>query len=193
MPDAKPGTERFRDTNGDGQVDSNDFTIIGNGQPDVVLGVTNTFAYKGFSLSVFMNGMLGYNVFNHAKARSESTNGGENKFKSLLDRWTIDNPDARYPAAGIQPFDGASTRYIERGDYLRVKNITLGYQLPAGLVKGVRNARLYLSGDNLFTFTEYSGFDPEVNSAGVSNTIMGLDMNAYPSVKMYRIGLDLGF
>ncbi len=193
MPDAKPGTERFRDTNGDGQVDSNDFTIIGNGQPDVVLGVTNTFAYKGFSLSVFMNGMLGYDVFNHAKARSESTNGGENKFKSLLDRWTIDNPDARYPAAGIQPFDGASTRYIERGDYLRVKNITLGYQLPAGLVKGVRNARLYLSGDNLFTFTEYSGFDPEVNSAGVSNTIMGLDMNAYPSVKMYRIGLDLGF
>jgi TonB-linked SusC/RagA family outer membrane protein len=193
---ARPGQERFRDTNGDGIVNNEDFAMIGNGQPDVALGFTNNFAYKGFGLSIFMTGMLGYDIYNFARTRGESTQGGENKFRSLLNRWTIDNPDARYPYAGYAVFDGSSSKYIEKGDYLRIKNITLSYNLPGGLASWLRSARVFVSGDNLFTFTEYTGYDPEVNSRGGSataNTVMGLDMNAYPAVKIYRLGVDIGF
>lgn len=198
VSDTQPGYPKYKDVNGDGVIDSNDRTIIGRGDPIHTGGFTNNFTYKGFDLSIFMQWSYGNDILNANKLMFESGNNSQknlNQFASYADRWTFDNPTSNIPrvsrAASNQVF---SSRIVEDGSYLRVKNITLGYTLPRKYIKklNVERFRLYVSANNLITFTSYSGYDPEV-SIRESALTPGLDFSAYPRSASFHFGANIEF
>lgn len=186
-----PGDIRFRDLDNNGVINADDRTFIGNPLPEWSFSMNNTFAYRNFDLQVFFQGVAGNDIYNANRIWQESMSVPQNQTAKVLDRWT--GPDTSYSiprAVYSDPNQNVrhSDRFIENGSYLRLKNLTLGYTLPESLSKKAHlgTARIYLSGQNLFTLTEYSGFDPEV---GVS----GVDLGTYPVTRTFSFGINVNF
>lgn len=189
--DGRVGGHKIRDVNRDGTISSEDQVITGNPNPKYIFGFSTNFYFKNFDLSAFLSGVQGNDIFNFSRYRFENPFGLQNLLKVMEDRWSPSNPSNKYASA----FQGGrlpvSDTFIEDGSYLRLKNITLGYTVPS--IKGIRNLRVYLSGNNLLTITGYSGFDPEVNSYGGSNTTIGVDNTVYPQARSIIVGAQLSF
>jgi TonB-linked SusC/RagA family outer membrane protein len=174
-----------------------DRTIIGNANPDFIYGMTNTFSYKNFGLSIFLQGSQGNDIFNATRIETEGMTDSKNQSAVVLDRWREpgDITDIPRAVAGSTDNSRLSTRFVEDGSYLRMKALTLSYNLPESLIKraNMQHIKLYATGENLFTITDYSGFDPEVNAFGGSNTTMGVDYGTYPQTRNLILGLNLSF
>lgn len=193
---AKPGDRRYVDQNGDGAINASDRVILGYAQPKFYGGLTNTFSYKGVELSIFMQGTYGNSIFNINRFELESLTGVSNQSAATLNRWTPTNPSNEIPRANaVGNAYVLSSRQIEDGSYLRVKNINLSYTLPSTLVSKAKlyNVKVYVSAQNWITFTNYSGFDPEVNRFGQNTLSQGSDYGSYPGNKMILAGLNIGF
>ena len=197
QPNAVPGDEKIRDINNDGAVDGNDRTIIGSPHPDFIYGVTSNLSYKGFELSVFLQGVQGGDILNGNLVLYGSNNWLVNQWKDTYDkRWTPDNPSNEAPRA--RRFTNSlanNSRLIEDGSFLRVKNITLAYNLPVSNwdLQWLSSLRVYFSANNVFTFTDYTGYDPEVNSYGQNPLIRNVDLYSYPVARSFLFGLNVSF
>lgn len=185
------GDIRFMDINSDGLIDDNDRTYIGNPNPKFIFAFNNTFSYKGFDLNIFIQGVAGNKIFNANRVWNEGMAVAVNQSSEVLDRWTGPNTSNIMPRAIFNDPNGnirASDRYIENGSYLRIKNISFGYNFPKNWIQKARiqALRIYVSGSNLYTFTEYKGFDPEVPDNGI-------DHNIYPVTRTMSMGINLSF
>ncbi|MDW5289261.1 TonB-dependent receptor [Formosa sp. PL04] len=190
------------DENGvtDGVITTNDQQIIGDPNPNWNFGFTNTFTYKNFDLNIFFQGTYGGEVFNLTDV--QLFNGDSNATTEVLDAWTPDNTDTDIPRVVGSRGREISSRFVEDGSYVRLKNLAVGYTFPSDLVEkmGIDNLRLTVSGQNLLTFTKYSGLDPEVSyfgsggeSGGDSNTMQGFDFGNYPTIRSVNLSLNLRF
>ena len=203
---AQPGDPYLKDISGpegkpDGNIDGNDRTILGNAFPDFTFGFTNDFFYKGFDMSIFIQGSYGNDLINMNTLRLESVRGYTNQTSDVLNRWTPENTRTDIPrasrkrsSAGQTAMRAISSRLIEDGSYLRLKNITLGYTFPVEWTQifGAQSVRLYVSGQNLITLTNYSGYDPDVSTYNSLGNL-GADYGTYPKAKTYLMGIKLGF
>ena len=185
--------------NFNGLIDENDRQVIGDPNPDFTFGVTNTVSYKNFDLNVFFQGAVGGDIFNLTAI--QLYNGDSNSVTEILDSWTPENTDTDIPRAAIRGRE-RSTRFVEDGSYVRLKNIAVGYTLPSTLLEraGIASARVSVSAQNLATFTGYSGLDPEVSffgsggeSRGDDNVIIGHDFGNYPNLQSVTFALNLRF
>ena len=193
----QPGMPKYKDVNGDGKIDSSDRTFIGRGQPIHTGGFTNDFSYKGFDLSIFFQWSYGNDILNANRLFFENVNGKKdlNQFASYADRWTPENPESDIPAATKSSSNQVvSSRVIEDGSFLRLKTVTLGYNIPTKYTQRwkIANARVYVAGQNLWTLSSYSGYDPEVSIRNSAIT-PGLDYSAYPRAYAVNFGVSLGF
>jgi hypothetical protein len=193
-----PGDIRFRDLNGDGIITDDDRTRIGTPWPDFEGGFTNTFAFRNFDLTAFVQFSVGNDVFNGNRIfQDQFGSGGDNHTTRALDRWRPDNTNTNVPRA-IWGDPNRNTRnsshFVEDGTFYRLKNVTLGFTLPTALAEkgGFRTARVYLQGYNLITSTDYSGFDPEVNSAGQTSISRGYDFYTLPQARTITFGVNVG-
>jgi TonB-linked SusC/RagA family outer membrane protein len=198
--DPSTGDVVYADKNFDGEITTADRTKVGNPHPKFIGGITNTLAYKGFDLSIFFQGSYGNDMFNGSRLFLESLQGGDNQLKVVNNRWQKPGDITAIPDATNDPVRAASnkrvsSRFIEDGSYLRLKNLTLGYAFNKQLLakKKISGLRLYFSGQNLLTFTNYSGLDPEVNYLGNENAIIGTDFFTYPQARAYTFGINLSF
>ena len=196
--DPSTGDIVFADTNFDGVITSEDRTIVGNPHPDFIYGLTNNFSYKGFDLSIFLQGSEGNDVFNGSRLFLESLQGGDNQTTAVLRRWREPGDITDIPRATTDPVKATqnkrvSSRFIEDGSYLRFKNVTLGYSLEGNALRKTffTSVRVYLSAQNLFTFTKYTGLDPEVNYRGDDNSVIGTDFFTYPQAQTFTLGVNL--
>ena len=198
---AKPGDLRFKDLNGDGVINDLDRDIIGNANPKLFGGFNNTFSFKGLELNIFLQGVSGNSILNYGTFDLVNLTGGNNQSARVLDRWTPTNPSTTIPRANAAGGSRILSNFqVEDGTYLRVKNISLGYTLSnTGPAKNLLNrlalssAKVYVTAQNFFTFTRYTGYDPEVNRYGSSSLSQGLDYGAYPAAKTLLVGLNLKF
>ncbi|MCB2409758.1 SusC/RagA family TonB-linked outer membrane protein [Hymenobacter lucidus] len=195
---AKPGDIRFADLNGDKVIDNKDRTIIGNPNPKAVAGVTNTFTYMGLELTAFFQGSFGNDIQNINRQTIDAMSGAENQSTRVLNRWTPSNTNTDIPRAVIgdpNQNNRFSTRFVEDGSYVRLKNLTLAYNIPVSVLQKAHfsGLRLYITGQNLLTWTDYSGYDPEVSADPFSNTGFGRDFGVYPQARTYTIGLNASF
>ncbi|WP_229214289.1 SusC/RagA family TonB-linked outer membrane protein [Dyadobacter flavalbus] len=197
-PTSRPGDVKYEDVNGDKKIDANDRTIIGNNQPDFIYGMTNTFSYKGFDLSIAIQGSQGGEILNLSRRFFENLEGNANQLTTVLNRWRspADPGDGVTPRANARTTgnnNAVSTRWIEDGSYLRIQNVSLGYQLPASFINKARlsQVRIYASAQNLFTFTKYLNFNPEVSNYEGPLT-GGVDYGVYPLAKTFTIGINIG-
>ncbi len=196
MYDAKPGDFKYVDKNADGKINVDDCGIIGHALPDFTWGLTNSFSFKNLSLDIFLQGSQGNQLLNSNRFELESGNGLSNASDKLLNRWTPENPSDLYPRANRNAdYLHMSDRYLEDGSYIRIKTITLAYDLPEQLMKSLRmkKVKVYVTAQNPVTITKYSGFDPEVGSFGMDNTRMGYDYGTYPSVRTFIFGASINF
>ncbi len=199
QPDAQPGDRRFVDVNEDGDISNDDRTTIGDPYADLIYGWLNNFYYGNFDFSFFLQGTQGNDILNVSREPLSANNTQNNVLQDRFDgRWTPDNPNAIWPRAGaFNPIGGGSGGFgdyiVEDGSYLRLRDITLGYTVPASVINGLRTARIYVSAQNLFTITNYSGVNPEASSQGQSATNFGVDFGGYPVARIYRVGINLGF
>ncbi len=191
QPNAVPGDVRFVDVNGDGQITSDDRTNIGNGTPDWTFGLNLNAEWKGFDFNVFFQGVQGADVFD-ATYRSDVHSGNYPTW--MLGRWTGEGTSNKYPRLVLGDATNwqVSDLYICDGSYLRMKNITLGYTLPKHLTNKltIERLRFYVSAENLFTWTKYWGFDPEISSGSTS---LGVDRGVYPQARTYTVGVNVSF
>ncbi|MCW2263965.1 MULTISPECIES: SusC/RagA family TonB-linked outer membrane protein [Sphingobacterium] len=194
----EPGDIRFKDINGDGQVDNYDLTIIGNPNPKHIGGFNNNFIYKNFDLNVFLQWSYGGDILNANRIEFEGgdpvARGFLNMFASFADRWTPENQTNDLYRVGGQGPAVYSSRTIEDGSYLRLKTVSLGYTFDAKQLKRIRmsSIRVYMAAQNLITWTNYSGLDPEVNTRPGALT-PSFDWSAYPRPRTVTLGLDLNF
>lgn len=194
---AKPGDARYEDLDGDFSITSSDYQIIGNGQPKYTLGWNNTFTYKGLSLNVFLQGILDFDKFNYTYAAAITSNGDARQptLSDIQDRYIPGvNETSDIPAFSSSNVNHVqSSRFLEKGDFIRLKNLSLTYQLPGSLVKSF-GASIFAGGTNLLTFTDYKGIDPEVSTRGSSTDIdQNIDYGAYPNSKTFYVGLKFSF
>ncbi|MFD2101257.1 SusC/RagA family TonB-linked outer membrane protein [Flagellimonas iocasae] len=196
--DPSTGDIVYEDTNFDGEITSEDRTIVGNPHPDFIGSLTNTFNFKGFDLSVFLQGSYGNDVFHGSRLFLESLQGGDNQIAAVTRRWRQPGDITDIPRATTDPIKSAenkrvSSRFIEDGSYLRVKNITLGYTIGNEFLgrSMVSSIRFYLSAQNLFTWTRYTGLDPEVNYRGDDNSVIGTDFFTYPQAQTLTLGVNV--
>ncbi|MDR0894759.1 MAG: TonB-dependent receptor [Prevotellaceae bacterium] len=191
--DPETGELRYRDLNKDGKLTATDRTYIGNPNPDLIYGMTNTFAWKNINLSIFLQGTLGNDVFNASKGDTEGMYDLKNQSVNVLRRWRTPGMITDVPKANfnMQP----SSYFVEDGSYLRVKDITLSYNLRLPQLKkiGISLIRPYLTATNLITFTNYSGMDPEVNQWGNNGHVQGIDWGTYPQNRSWVFGLNVEF
>lgn len=198
QPNAELGDVKYIDQNGDGVIDDDDRVKLGSGTPDFTYGFNANFEYKNFDLRMFIYGSYGNEIVNAMTRFLESSNGWENSLSSRLDAWTADNPTSNEPRMtnsdlnrNIEYF---SDRYVEDGSYIRMKNIQIGYSLPQSTMEKLKfsSMRVYVSIDNLFTITDYSGFDPEIGDLYQDPLYYGVDMGNYPQSRSYMIGVNVG-
>jgi len=191
------GDIKFKDQNGDGVVDDNDRVVIGNPHPDFTFGFQNSFKYKDFDLSIFLQGSYGNDVFNGVNRLLTAGNRTfTNQAPSVLDFWSVDNPNASSPRLARNDTRNIeiSDRYIEDGSYLRIQNVTLGYNLNSEITDKIGlNLRVYGSIQNLYTFTKYSGYDPEIGSFNQNPLLKGIDAGRYPSPRTFTFGVNVEF
>jgi TonB-linked SusC/RagA family outer membrane protein len=189
------GDIRYKDLNGDGKVDANDQTILGSPFPNFLYGFNSNLTVKNFTLTIFFQGVSGVKVFNSNDFLiANSVTRISNQLEEVNDRWTKENPNpnARYPRASTTQLL-VSDRFVQDADYLRLKNILLAYNVPMAKVgvKWLDAARVYVSGQNLLTFTKYHGYDPEVSQTGSASLIKGLDRGSYPANKVITVGVNV--
>ncbi|SKB74859.1 SusC/RagA family TonB-linked outer membrane protein [Dyadobacter psychrophilus] len=192
----KPGDRRYIDINGDGKItQADDRTFIGNAQPKFQGGITNTLSYLNFDLSIFFQGTYGNKVFNQNKQQLELLTGQQNASVTAYERWTPTNPTNDVQRAFEDPAPVNTSRYVEDGSFLRLKNITLGYNLPKNIAAKIHSnqIKVYVSAANVFTWTKYTGFDPEVSRNEQSTLNQGIDYSIYPSSKSFLAGLSISF
>jgi hypothetical protein len=211
---ARPGDVKYEDVNNDKRINADDRTVIGNNQPDFNYGMTNTFNYHGFDLNVSVQGVKGGSILNLSRRFFENLEGSQNQLTTVLDRWRSPaNPgNGKVPRAngsttGLN--NAISSRWVEDASYLRINNISLGYQLPKLWMQksGIQQARLFVSVQNVFTWTKYLNYNPEVSNYESSSPVQnatgatvagspltgGVDYGAYPLARTYTIGINLGF
>ena len=193
-----PGDIKYKDINGDGIMNDADLTFIGNGQPIHTGGFSNNFNYKAFSLNVFFQWSYGNDIYNANRLIMEGNSNGWaniNQFASYSNRWTPENPtNANYRTRGQGPIGFHSSRVVEDGSFIRMKTVSLNYNLPAKLIKTayLSNLSLNVSAQNLITWTNYSGMDPEVSTR--NNTLTpGFDYSSYPKSPTIAFGIKAGF
>lgn len=190
-----PGFEKFVDQNGDFQINTDDLTIIGNPNPDFIGGITNNLQYKGFDLNVFFTFSYGNDMVNYNKFMLERGTENTNQLASYANRWSLDNQETDIPRSlSVTNMSYISDRIVEDASYLRLKNVALGYTLPARLTKAISasKVRFYISGQNLWTLTGYSGPDPTVSTQNTSLT-RGWDYSAYPVARTITLGAQVTF
>jgi len=191
----QPGDRIFEDIDGDGVFSTaGDRKIVGNAQPDFIFGFNNSFGYKGFDLNFTFYGSVGNQILNGNRQVLELLNGQQNALALANDRWTPTNTDTDVARTSSDPRNIFYDRFVEDGSFVRLRNISLGYTLPSHWVESISltSLRIFVSGQNLLTWTTYSGFDPEVTS--VDNTIsQGYDTGIYPAAKTVSAGLKVIF
>lgn len=195
---ARAGDRKYVDITPDGVIDEKDRTILGNALPKFTWGINNNITYGPFNLSFFIQGSYGNKMANLNAIPMEDFRGTQNvSAEAGLNRWTPTNPSDRYPRAlANRTIDVGtfSSTVIEDASYARLKNVTLGYNLPSPLLSriGAKSVRVYVSGTNLVTLTKYTGFDPEGSSYGTATAYPGVDQGRYPLTKTYVVGLNIG-
>ncbi|RXG12011.1 TonB-linked SusC/RagA family outer membrane protein [Leeuwenhoekiella aestuarii] len=186
-----PGDIRFVDTNGDGTINSADRQIIGNPYPDLTYGLNFDARYKNFDFNLFINGVAGNDIYNTNIYDLQGMTRLFNAGVEVLDRWTPTNPSNTIPRyAGATQNVGVSDRFVEDGSYARLKNLSIGYTFDEEVIDFIQRLRVYVSGQNLITLTNYSGLDPEVVSRAGE---VGLDRGDYPQPVSFLLGLELSF
>ncbi len=192
------GDVRFEDMSGDKIIDSKDLTFIGSPIPDFTFGFTNNFRYRNLDLSIFLQGSYGAEIYNFMKWQLERMNNVYyNQSTAVMDRYTATNKNGTLPRFTNTNTNNTamSDRYVEDGSYIRVQNITLGYRLPKTLINKLKmnNLRVYATVQNLYTFTKYSGYDPEVGSYNNSIRLMNVDAGHYPNPRTFLGGVSVEF
>ncbi|MCX6227517.1 MAG: TonB-dependent receptor [Bacteroidia bacterium] len=202
--DPATGNSIYRDLDKDGELSDGDKTIIGNANPKYNFGLTNAFVYKNWSFSFFIQGVQGNQIFNASKIETEGMSLPANQLATVANRWTTPGQITDIPKATYGDFTNSliSSRFVEDGSYVRLKSVSLGYEFPKKLVSKLKLTRLYLyvTSENLLTFTKYSGFDPEVSvyslggfSNSERNIAPGVDYGTYPQSREFLIGLNVTF
>ncbi|WP_343701477.1 TonB-dependent receptor [Chitinophaga sp.] len=203
QPNATAGDFRFIDQNGDNKLSDLDKVYLGKPWPDLTYGLNVNLGWKGFDLNLFLQGMAGLQIYNISKMTGYAIKyfGGSglmNGTRGALDRWTPGSGRNSVPRLTYTDVNGnyfnSSDFYVEDGDFMRVRNLQIGYNLPQQLlqrVKPLHTVRVYLAAQNLFTFTKYSGFDPEIGDT--SPLASGIDDGVYPQPRTFRAGLNVGF
>lgn len=193
QPDSKPGDPKYVDVNGDKKITPADATYLGNTNPHYTAGFGNDFKYKGLDLNIFFQGAFGYSLYNMNRLVMESTTSTD-----LLNRFVAGtNENTSIPREGyfLSKYGSyVNSRFVEKASYVRLKAVTLGYNVPVHLIKQIKfidGLRVYVSGQNLLTFTKYTGTDPEVNTHSASNVGGGIDFNAFPAFRTVVFGLKL--
>jgi TonB-dependent starch-binding outer membrane protein SusC len=193
----QPGGQLIRDVNNDNRLDAKDLTIIGDPNPDFILGFTNDFRYKNFDLNVFFQGSVGGDILNYTLL--ELASGTTGATTEALNAWTPTNTNTDVPSIRNRNRGLVTSRFVYDASYIRLKNLSVGYSLPKFFTGklGLDKIRFYISAQNLYTLTEYPGSDPEVNyrndSVGNSNRNLGLDYGSYPNIKTFTMGLNVKF
>ena len=174
-----------------------DRTIIGDANPDFIYGFSNSFVFKNFDLSVLLEGSYGNDLLNATRIELEGMSDPKNQSTAVLDRWRQPGDITTIPRSSFGNTNNSrvSTRFVEDASYARLKAVTLGYQLPKKLTEKlkIQSLRFYTTAENLFTITNYSGFDPEVNAFGASNTVRGIDFGTYPQTRNILFGASIKF
>jgi len=190
------GDRKFVDTDGDGVVTTADKHNLGNAQPKFTASFSNTITYRNLDLSVFLQGSFGNKIFNLLQQQLEKTTTTQNVSTVLLDRWdSLSNPDGKFPKVVNAPVVQVADVYIEDGSYLRLKNITLGYNFSKDIASKIlaKQIRLYISVQNLLTISNYRGVDPEANFYDQNNLQQGIDYGVYPNYRTYTVGVNVTF
>jgi len=197
VSDAVPGDVKIIDINGDGEINAFDRTVIGNPNPDFIYGGYIDMSYKRFNLNVLLNGTYGNDIINGTDVMIDYAQGIFSNVRrdAYFQAWRPDAPSNTYPRIGYT-WDGQeaiSDRQVEDGSFLRISNITLGYDIPVEKSKTFSRANIFLSGSNLFTFTKYSGYNPEITSFLHNGNILGVDWLGPPNARSIMFGINLSF
>ncbi len=191
---AKAGDQLYKDIDGDEAFSTtNDRTIVGNAQPDFTFGIANNIRYKNWDISFFFQGVVGNEIINANELSLSLYSGQQNATARALGRWTEANPSTTVNRAKLDPATNFSDIYVEDGSFLRLKTATLAYNFKKSVLRSLNlsNLKLYVTANNLWTITNYKGFDPEITTA--SNLYQGRDSGAYPVAKSYSFGIVVGF
>lgn len=193
QPNAKPGDVKFRDVNGDGFINDDDRTFQGQTLPKINYGLNFSCNYKNFDLSMFFQGAAGHKIFN-GTYQSLMIENYTNHHTDALNYWTPDNTDTNIPRPTISDPNAnsrASDRFIEKGDYVRLQSLELGYNIPLGETKIINRARVYASGQNLLLLTGYSGYDPDYTTGSLFNR--GFEFGSFPNPTTLALGVQIDF
>ena len=194
----RPGEQLYADLNEDGILSEEDRGVIGHAQPDFYFGINNSFAIGNLDFSFFIDGVIGQDIANVMNFRLMDFSWGQ-KLESSVSRWTPENPSSEYPRVDAGNFGAPafrfSDRFIEDGSYIRLQNVTLGYTLPKSISDKLKLdlLKIYISGSNLLTISDYSGYNPDVSLTGNNTQQMGHDSAGYPLARTYRLGVTLKF
>ncbi len=193
QPSAEPGDVKYVDVNGDGVIDDTDKDWCGSPIPKVEVGLNVSLSYKGFDFNMFWAGKFGHKIYD--EARANTLNFSVDNIPTDAVPWTWDNPSDTYPRMYSSSTDNnkASDRFLENGNYFRLKNVQLGYTVPEKLTRKIflQKVRAYVSGTNLITITKYKGYDPDIISSSVYT--QGIDTGQYPSTRQVNFGLQVTF
>ena len=210
------GDLKFKDQNGDNRIDEKDQVAIGNPNPKFQFGFNNSLAFGGFTLDVNIIGVYGFDIFNYQRSRNQGMNSlNDNQLRAVanraqfemidpngsaedIDNYVLLNPDAtvpRFSQLNVNANGRMSDLWIEDGSYIRIQNVNLSYQLPASLISKIKmsRARVYVNVQNAYTFTDYTGYDPEIGSFNQSALEQNIDMGRIPTPRIYTVGLEFGF
>ncbi|MCU7694785.1 SusC/RagA family TonB-linked outer membrane protein [Haoranjiania flava] len=192
------GDVKFKDLNNDDIIDDKDVTFIGDPNPDFTYGITNSFKYKGFDLGIFLQGSYGGDILNYTRRTTERLFSPYfNQLATVTNRYSADNPDGNMPRFNQWHNSNwrVSDRFIEDGSYMRIQNVTLGYNLPAKFINKVKmtNARIYVTAQNLYTFTNYSGVSPELGAYNSDVLMQNVDNGSYPNPRTFNFGINVTF
>lgn len=191
--DPQTGELKYKDLDGKEGITPDDRTYIGDPNPDFILGMTNTFSWKGVNLSIFMQGSYGNDIYNASKIETESMTTQRNQAATVVNRWKKPGDITKIPKAGTAVTN--SSYYVEDGSYLRIKDISLSYNITGKFLKkaGITRLQPYITATNMVTFTKYSGTDPEVNEWGDAGGVQGIDWGTYPYSKTFVFGINVEF
>ena len=190
--DSATGEIIYKDLDGDGKFNAGDRTFIGDPNPDYTFGFTNNFTYKNWYMDVLVTASQGNDIYNASRFELEMMDDHKNQSTRGLDRWMNPGDITNVPKANAANAKISSDRFIEDGSFVKLKSVTLGYNFIKP-IKGISKLNVYVTGQNLYTWTNYSGFDPEVNAFASTNGVLGIDYGTYPQVRTFVFGLKANF